>query len=103
MQIGYRDPNAFLRRRCAAVQLFTIMNLAQLIPVLASAVAVTAAISDVRERRIPNWLTYPAMLAGLALQAAVHGWHGVLLGLGGALLFGGLFLIFHLVRAMGAG
>jgi len=103
MQIGYRDPNAFLRRRCAAVQLFTIMNLAQLIPVLASAVAVTAAISDVRERRIPNWLTYPTMLAGLALQAAVHGWHGVLLGLGGALLFGGLFLIFHLVRAMGAG
>ncbi|HET8891665.1 MAG TPA: A24 family peptidase [Candidatus Angelobacter sp.] len=91
------------RRPYAAVRIFTIMNLAQLIPVLASAVAVTAAISDVRERRIPNRLTYPAMAAGLALQAAVHGWRGLLLGLGGALLFGGLFLIFHLVRAMGAG
>lgn len=79
------------------------MNLAQLIPVLASAVAVTAAITDVRERRIPNHLTYAAMIAGLVLQTAVHGWRGLLLGLGGALLFGGLFLIFHLVRAMGAG
>jgi prepilin peptidase CpaA len=79
------------------------MNLAQLIPVLASAVAVTAAITDVRDRRIPNRLTYPAMIAGLAVQAALHGWRGLLLGLGGALIFGGLFLIFHLVRAMGAG
>ena len=104
LQIDYRGPNThFDRRRYAAVQLFTIMNLAQLIPVLASAVAVTAALTDVRERRIPNRLTYPAMVAGLALQAAVHGWHGLLLGLSGALLFGGLFLIFHLVRAMGAG
>jgi len=80
-----------------------MMNLAQLIPVLASTVAVTAAITDVRERRIPNRLTYPAMFAGLALQAAVHGWRGLLLGPGGALLFGGLFMIFHVVRAMGAG
>jgi prepilin peptidase CpaA len=33
----------------------------------------------------------------------VHGWRGLLLSLGGALLFGGCFFIFHLVRAMGAG
>src|ERR1051326_5539678 len=79
------------------------MNVAQIIPTLASAVAVTAAITDVRDRRIPNRLTYPAMIAGLAVQAALHGWRGLLLGLGGALIFGGLFLIFHLVRAMGAG
>jgi len=70
---------------------------------LASAVAVTAAMTDVRDRRIPNNLTYPAMIAGLALQTAVHGRHGLMLGLGGALLFGGCFLMFHLVRAMGAG
>jgi len=79
------------------------MNLAPIIPTFATAVAVTAAITDVRDRRIPNRLTYPAMIAGLVLQAAVHGWRGLLLGLGGALLFGGFFLIFHLVRAMGAG
>jgi prepilin peptidase CpaA len=80
-----------------------MMSLAQYIPILASGVAVTAAITDIRDRRIPNRLTYPAMLAGLALQFAVHGWRGLLLGLGGGLLFGGVFLLFYLVRAMGAG
>src|SRR5712672_1486148 len=79
------------------------MNLSETIPTLATAVAVTAAITDVRDRRIPNRLTYLAMIAGLVLQAAVHGWRGLLLGLVGGLLFGGVFLIFHLVRAMGAG
>jgi prepilin peptidase CpaA len=102
--VGYRGPNNVLHRRLyAAVRLFTIMNLVQIIPTLATAVAVTAAISDVRERRIPNRLTYPAIVAGIVLQGALNGWHGLLLSLGGGLLFGGLFLIFHLVRAMGAG
>jgi prepilin peptidase CpaA len=91
------------RRRYAAVRIFTIMNLAQIIPTLATAVAATAAMTDVRDRRIPNRLTYPAMAAGLTLQAAVHGWRGLLVSLGGALLFGGCFFVFHLVRAMGAG
>lgn len=80
-----------------------VMHLTQFIPVTAVAVAVIAAITDVRSQRIPNRLTYPAMIAGLALQAAVHGWHGFVLALGGGLLFGGVFLLFHLLRAMGAG
>jgi prepilin peptidase CpaA len=75
----------------------------QIVPALATAVAVMAAITDVRERRIPNRLTYPAMISGLVLQASMHGWRGLLLGLGGGFLFGGVFLLFHLVRAMGAG
>ena len=79
------------------------MNLALISPAMASAVAVTAAITDVRERRIPNRLTYSALLTGLILQSAVHGWRGLVLGLGGGLLFGGVFLLFHLIRAMGAG
>lgn len=79
------------------------MNLALVIPALAAAVAVTAAISDVRERRIPNRLTYSASLTGLLLQSAVHGWRGLVLGLAGGLLFGGIFLLFHLIRTMGAG
>jgi len=87
----------------AAVQFLQTMNLSETIPTLATAVAVTAAMTDVRDRRIPNRLTYSAMIAGLVLQTAVHGWHGLLLGLGGGALFGGCFLFFHLVRAMGAG
>src|SRR5216683_150148 len=79
------------------------MHSIQIIPALAAAVAVCAAISDVKERRIPNLLTYPALVAGVALQGVLHGWRGLLLGLGGGLLFGGVFLLFYLVRAMGAG
>lgn len=79
------------------------MHLAQSIPILAAAVAVMAGIIDVRSRRIPNRLTYSAMIAGLALESIVYGWHGLLLGLQGALLFGGVFLVFHLLRTMGAG
>jgi len=79
------------------------MAWAQIVPAFATVVAVCAAISDVRERRIPNRLTYPAMFAGLALQAALHGWKGLLLSAGGGLFFGGVFLLFYVVRAMGAG
>src|SRR5215470_3969178 len=82
---------------------FAIMNLAQFIPAMAAAVAVVAAITDVRERRIPNRITYPAMIVGLGLQTVVYGWRGLLLGLEGGLLFGGVFFFFYLVRAMGAG
>ena len=80
-----------------------IMNLTHLIPVVATAVAICAAIIDVRERRIPNRLTYAAMIAGLTLQGALHGWRGLLASAGGGLLFGGVFMLFYLVRAMGAG
>lgn len=80
-----------------------VMTLAQFIPVIAAAVAATAAVTDVRDRRIPNRITYPAMIAGFVLQGIVHGWGGLLLALGGAGLFGGVFLLFYLVRAMGAG
>ena len=79
------------------------MNLARVVPALAVAVGVCAAISDVRERRIPNRLTYSAMIAGLLLQATLQGWKGLLLSVEGGLLFGGVFLLFYVVRAMGAG
>src|SRR5713101_1552456 len=79
------------------------MNSTQIIPALAATVAVCAAISDVKERRIPNLLTYPALVAGLLLQGILHGWRGLLASAGGGLLFGGVFLLFYLVRAMGAG
>jgi prepilin peptidase CpaA len=79
------------------------MNSAQFIPALAVAVAVFAAATDAKDRRIPNRLTYSAMLAGLLLQGALHGWRGLLAGVVGGLLFGGVFFFFYLIRAMGAG
>lgn len=74
-----------------------------LIAALAGAVSLTAAISDVRQRRIPNALTYSAMLAGLVVQTATHGWKGLLMSVVGGLFFGGALLVFYLIRAMGAG
>jgi len=79
------------------------MNVAEFIPGVAAAVAVTAAVADVRDRRIPNRLTYSAMIAGLTLQAAAYGSRGLLLSFAGGCLFGGVFLLFYLIRAMGAG
>ena len=78
-------------------------QLVHLAPIVASAVAVTVGIIDVGSRRIPNRLTYSSMIAGLMLQTVVYGWRGLLLSFGGAVLFGGVFLLFYLVRAMGAG
>jgi len=72
-----------------------------------------AAVSDVRSRRIPNWVVAGGMLSGLALQALAPAGTGLFnfwwggLGFGSALLgllAGlGLFLPLHLLRIVGAG
>ncbi len=69
----------------------------------AVAVAVAAAVSDVSTRRIPNWLTYPALLAGLLLRFSFQGWSGLRSALLGMLVAGGIFMLFYMIRAMGAG
>jgi len=71
--------------------------------VIAVAVALIAAFTDFRERRIPNKLTYPATMLALFVQTLLWGWKGLLSGLVGGLLFGGIFLLFYIVRAMGGG
>jgi prepilin peptidase CpaA len=67
------------------------------------ALAAACAVIDVRERRIPNRLTYPAIWIGLLANAFLHGWKGLLLAIAGGLFFGGLFLLFYVLRTMGAG
>jgi prepilin peptidase CpaA len=69
----------------------------------ALAVAVAAAVIDVQQRRIPNWLTYPALGMGLLLRTYYFGWQGLLTALAGCLLAGGTVFLFYFVRAMGAG
>jgi len=55
-------------------------------------VLAVATVTDLRSRRIPNWLVLPFMAAGIGVSAVSHGWHGIaqsLMGLAlGALLFG---------------
>jgi prepilin peptidase CpaA len=70
---------------------------------LAVAFAVTAGVMDWRSRRIPNWLTVPGLLVGIAANAAVGGFAGLktsMLGAGLGLL---LLLPFVFLRSLGAG
>lgn len=62
-----------------------------------------AAAWDLRCGRIPNWLTYTAIVLGLLSRTMLGGWRGSLDGLAAGLIGGGVFLIFFLVRGMGAG
>ncbi len=70
---------------------------------VALVLAAVAAVLDVQQRRIPNWLTFPGIVLGLALRGTLLGWKGVGGALAGCLLAGGIFLLFYTVRAMGAG
>lgn len=67
------------------------------------AVVCIAGLSDIRTRRIPNWVVLAGLLLGLAGNAYLYGWAGLMragLGLGLALL---VYLPLHIVRGMGAG
>ena len=70
---------------------------------LAVALAVIAGYTDWRSRRIPNWLTVPALLIGIAANAAASGWSGLKTSLLGAALGLLLLLPFVLLRSLGAG
>lgn len=66
-------------------------------------VALPAAVYDFRSRRIPNWLAVAGLAAGLAANAILFRWNGLvtaLLGMGLALL---IYFPLYLLRGMGAG
>jgi prepilin peptidase CpaA len=71
--------------------------------VLPALIAAIAGYTDIRWRRIPNWLTVPALVLGIAANSIASGWAGTkaaLLGAGLALL---ILLPFVLLRSLGAG
>jgi len=71
---------------------------------VALAITVVAATIDLRQHRIPNWLTYPGIVLGFVLRPVLFGWKsGLLSALEGFALAGGIMLVFFMVRAMGAG
>ena len=74
-------------------------------PILAGAVllAVIAGFTDLRSRRIPNWLTVSGLVVGIAVRAFFQGWYGVKTSLLGVVLGLGLLLPFVLLRSLGAG
>ena len=68
-----------------------------------AALGMTAGIYDLATRRIPNWLTLSGAAAGLGLNFFLFGAGGLRLSLAGLVTAGGVYMLFYLLRAMGAG
>jgi prepilin peptidase CpaA len=58
-------------------------------------VLAVATFTDLRSRRIPNWLVLPFLVGGVIVSSWLHGWHGMMQSLAGfgvgALPFGILY------------
>jgi prepilin peptidase CpaA len=65
--------------------------------------ATIGAIYDVRNRRIPNFVTFPAIVFGLLLHFSLGGWRQLGSAATAGLICGFIFLVFHLAGGMGAG
>jgi prepilin peptidase CpaA len=79
---------------------------ARLKPVIlagAVALALIAGWTDLRSRRIPNWLTVPGLVIGMVANTVLGGWSGLRDSLLGAGLAMALLLPFWLLRSLGAG
>lgn len=77
--------------------------LAPFIAVVLAAVASIAATTDMRDRRIPNWLVGSTLLIGFVLNVFLYGIPGLknaALGLGISLV---VYVPLYVLRAMGAG
>lgn len=62
-----------------------------------------AGISDLRTRRLPNWLTVPAFLAALAFHGLTGGWSGLGQALGGFAIGFGILFVLWLIGGGGGG
>jgi len=71
------------------------------------AIAITlgcaAAFDDLRRNVVSNWINALALLAGLLYRGVHGGWTGVGLGLAGAAVGFGTFLLVYCLGAMGGG
>lgn len=66
-------------------------------------VLAVACFTDLRYRRIPNWLVLPFLLAGIVTSAQLHGWHGAGQSLAGVGLGLGIYGFFFWMGGMGMG
>lgn len=63
----------------------------------------TAAVYDLRFRRIPNWLNAAGVLAGLVLNTALGGWKGLQFAAVGLAVAFAVNILFYAIHALGAG
>jgi prepilin peptidase CpaA len=71
--------------------------------ILLGILVATAAIFDIRFRRIPNWLVLAGIVAGLMWNVYSSGWPGLIRGAEGLGLGFVLYFPLYLLRARGAG
>ena len=64
---------------------------------------VIAAVIDVREGRIPNWLTGSLAVFGIGVNSLEYGWDGFLFSFGGLIMGLVCLIFFYLKGGMGAG
>ena len=62
-----------------------------------------ATFTDLRSRRIPNWLVLPFLAAGFAVSGWFHGWQGIAQSLEGAALALVIYGFLFWMGGMGAG
>ncbi len=75
-----------------------------LLPFIGIAVLMTiAVVIDVKTRRIPNWLTVSAFVAGLLFHTITNGWEGLGFALGGFGVGFGILLVLWLIGGGGGG
>jgi prepilin peptidase CpaA len=70
-------------------------------PTLIALLIATA--SDLRSRRIPNWLVFPFLVAGVIVSTVSHGWRGLEQSILGVLLAAFLLGILYWLGGMGMG
>jgi prepilin peptidase CpaA len=70
---------------------------------LLTAFIVAISVFDLRERRIPNLIVFPAAIIGLTLNLVMRGWEGLGFGLKGLAVGFALLFIPYLVGGMKAG
>lgn len=66
-------------------------------------VVLIATATDLRSRRVPNWLVFPFLIAGFAVSTWLNGWSGLTHSAEGMALGFGIFGIFFWFGGMGAG
>lgn len=68
-----------------------------------SVCAIVASISDVREFRVYNALTFPCFFAGILFHSVTQGWTGLGYSLGGAALGFIILILPYMLGGLGAG
>lgn len=66
-------------------------------------ICVIGAVTDLRSRKIPNWLTLGALPIGLIASGILGGWQGLFLSFAAMILALLIYFPLYLLRAMGAG